>query len=244
MKFWVHGDSTRCSSLEQRFSVERFVEGSDVIKPTRTYRRFLRTIASTAVSGIGQWDRLGQDGADLCLTCRGEDGRRLISVNQFEDGHVEVFVSSTLDRDQYVTAHEGLRSLHIDPDVLGDGIDDSFANDLKPPLFDASDKILSLARSLDGIGASSQTVSDGVVSLRLCNEDGETHSCFLVANEAGHFCYYRTDIFDLGLAMIAAIAYQTGFHLCMLSKSTGIHPVKAFNGTQQDVELLAFKLSD
>ena len=41
------------------------------------------------------------------------------------DGHVEVFVSSLLDPQQYVIAHEGLRGLHLDRDVLGDGIDDS-----------------------------------------------------------------------------------------------------------------------
>ena len=78
---------------------------------------FLRTIASTAVSGIGQWDRMGQEGVDLCLTCRAEDGRKLMSVNQLGDGHVEVFVSSSLDPQQYVIAHEGLRELHLDRDV-------------------------------------------------------------------------------------------------------------------------------
>ncbi len=214
-----------------------------VIKETRTFRRFLRTIASTAVSGIGQWNRTGQEGADLCLTCHGEDGRKLMAVNQLDDGHVEVFVSSTLEPAQYVTAHEGLCGLFIDPEILGEGIDDSLSCELQPPLQEATRKIKAVARSLDGVDVASQKISEGLVALRLSDEYGQAHLLFLVANESGHFCYYRNDIFDLALAMVAAACYQTGFHLCMLSKSTAIHRVKAINGTQQEDELLAFDIS-
>ncbi len=214
-----------------------------VIKETRTFRRFLRTIASTAVSGIGQWNRTGQEGAELCLTCRGEDGRKLMAVNQLDDGHVEVFVSSTLEPDQYVTAHEGLCGLFIDPEILGEGIDDSLSCQLQPPLQEATKKIKAVARSLDGVNVAAQNISEGLVALRISDEYGQSHLLFLVANESGHFCYYRNDIFDLALAMVAAACYQTGFHLCMLSKSTAIHRVKAFNGTQQEDELLAFDIS-
>lgn len=215
-----------------------------VIKETRTFRRFLRTIASTAVSGIGQWDRTGQEGADLCLTCRGEDGRRLMAVNQLDDGHVEVFVSSTLEPGQYVTALEGLCGLYIDQEILEDGIDDALSSGLQPPLLETTKKITAIARSLDGFEIASQTISEGLISLRVCDEYNQSHLVFLVANESGHFCYYRNDIFDLALAMLAAACYPTGFHLCMLSKSTVIHRVKAFSGTQQEDELLAFDINN
>ena len=61
-----------------------------VVQPTKTFRRFLRTIASTGVSGIGSWDRLGQHGVDMRLDCRGDDGQPLISINQLDGGNVEV----------------------------------------------------------------------------------------------------------------------------------------------------------
>jgi len=215
-----------------------------VIKPTRTFRRFLRTIASTAMSGIGEWDRMGQQDADLCLTCRADDGRKLMSVNQLEDGHVEVFVSSALEREQYVIAHEGLCGLHIDPDILGEGIDDAFSSELNPPLIETTDKIKALARSLDGIEVAAHPVSEGLVALRVCDEYRQSHLVYLVANDAGHFCYCRTALFDLALAMIAVACYQSGFHLCMLSKRTELHRVKAFNGVQQADELLAFETSE
>ncbi len=215
-----------------------------VIKETRTFRRFLRTIASTAVSGIGHWDRAGSAGADLCLTCHGDDGRKLMAVNQLDDGHVEVFVSSTLQPSQYVTAHEGLCGVFIDQDVLGEGIDEALSADWQPPLMEATNKIKSLARSLDGVDVKSENISDGLIGLRLIDEYRQRHLIFLVANESGHFCYYRNDVFDLALAMLAAACYQTGFHLCMLSKTTGIHRVKAFRGTQQEDELLAFDIGN
>lgn len=213
-----------------------------MIKATRTFRRFLRTIASTAVSGIGQWDRMGEEGVDLCLTCRGEDGRKLMAVNQLGDGHVEVFVSSSLDPHQYVIAHEGLRGLYLDRDVLGDGIDDAFESVLRPPLFDTSEKVMALARGFDGVEVDLKTISEGLLALRICDEDERTHLVYLVANEDGHFCYYRADLFDLAVAMFASVCYQTGFHLCMLSSGTGIHRVKAFNDARQDDELLAFEI--
>ncbi len=215
-----------------------------VIKETRTFRRFLRTIASTAVSGIGNWDRHGVEGAGLCLTCHGDDGRKLMAVNQLDDGHVEVFVSSTLEPSQYVNAHEGLSGLYIDQDVLKDGIDESLRAELQPPLMEVTKKIKSLARSLDGVDVTSQSITEGLIGLRLSDEYRQTHLIFLVANESGHFCYYRNDIFDLALAMLAAACYQTGFHLCMLSKTTGVHRVKAFSGTQQEDELLAFDVGE
>ena len=217
------------------------MRGVLVIKATRTFRMFLRTIASTAVSGIGQWDRMGQEGVDLCLTCRAEDGRKLMSVNQLGDGHVEVFVSSSLDPHQFVIAHEGLRGVHLDREVLGDGIDDALDTVLKPPLIDASEKVMELARGFDGVEAVQKTISEGLVALRICDEDKRTYLVYFVANEDGHFCYYRADLFDLAVAMIASVCYQKGFHLCMLSSCTGIHRVKAFNEARQDDELLAFE---
>ena len=213
-----------------------------MIKATRTFRRFLRTIASTAVSGMGQWDRMGKEGVDLCLTCRAEDGRKLIAVNQLGDGHVEVFVSSSLDPQQYVIAHEGLRGLHLDRDVLGDGIDDSVDGILRPPLFDTSEKVIALARGFDGIEMDVNMISEGLLSLRICDENERSHLVYLVANEDGHFCYYRADLFDLAVAMFASVCYRKGFHLCMLSSGTGIHRVKAFNETRQDEELLGFEI--
>jgi hypothetical protein len=167
-----------------------------------------------------------------------------MAVNQLEDGHVEVFVSSTLEPSQYVTAHEGLCGLFIDPEILGEGIDDALNSELQPPLLEATEKIKSVARSLDGVDVASQNISEGLIALRLSDEYGRSHLLFLVANESGHFCYYRNDIFDLALAMIAAACYQTGFHLCMLSKSTAIHRVQAFNGTRQEDELLAFDIGE
>lgn len=213
-----------------------------MIKETRTFRRFLRTIASTTVSSIGQWDRTGEEGADLVLTCRGVDGRKLMAVHQLEDGHVEVFVSSALEPEQYVTAHEGLCGLCIDPSVLGDGIDAALCSELKPPLVEATHAVESLARSLDGVEVTSQAISDGLIALRVYDEYTRAHLFFLVANESGYYCYYRNDIFDLARAMIAAACYQTGFHLCMLSSATAIHRVKAFCGAREQDELLAFEI--
>ena len=109
---------------------------------------------------------------------------------------------------------------------------------------EATNKIKSLARSLDGVDVKSENISDGLIGLRLIDEYRQRHLIFLVANESGHFCYYRNDVFDLALAMLAAACYQTGFHLCMLSKTTGIHRVKAFRGTQQEDELLAFDIGN
>lgn len=215
-----------------------------MIKETRTFRRFLRTIASTSVSGIGQWDRTGQEGADLCLTCRGEDGQKLISVNQLDDGHVEVFVSSTLEPSQYVTAHEGLCGLYIDPDILEEGIDDALSADLRPPLIEAIARFETLARCLDGVKVTSQNISDGLIAVRISDEFREAHLVFLVANDSGHFCYYRNDICELSLAILVAACYQSGFHLCMLSKTTMIHRVKAFSGETEVDELLAFDIHE
>ena len=215
-----------------------------VIKETRTFRGLLRTIASTAASGIGHWSRDGQNGATLCLTCVGEDGRKLIGVNQLDDGQVEVFVSSTLDPAQYVIAHEALSQLFIDPEILGEGMDQGLFSELEPPLLEATEKFKSMARCLDGVEVGAEDISDGLVELRLRDEYGQSHVLFLVANESGHFCYCRKDVFDLALAMIAAACYQTGFHLCMLSKRTSIHRVEAFSGTQQKDEVLAFDVSN
>jgi hypothetical protein len=167
-----------------------------------------------------------------------------MAVNQLDDGHVEVFVSSTLEPVQYVTAHEGLCGIFIDPDILGEAIDDDLSSELQPPLVETTKKIKAVARSLDGVDAASQNISEGLIALRLSDEYGQSHLVFLVANESGHFCYYRNDIFHLALAMVAAACYQTGFHVCMLSKSTVIHRVKAFNGPQQEDELLAFDVNE
>ena len=211
-----------------------------VVKETRTFRRFLRSIASTAVSGIGHWNRNGQDGATLCLTCLGEDGQNLIAVNQLDDGHVEVFISSTLEPAQYVIAHQAVSGLFIDAEILGEGIDEGLLSELEPPLLEATRKLETIAQSLDGVEVRHECISEGIIELRVSDEHGQSNLLFLVANESGHFCYYRNDIFDVALAMIAAACYQTGFHLFMLSKRASRHRVKAFNGTQQEDEVLVF----
>ncbi len=241
--FWVHRCSiTRSCNRTVVRNAKVKVREVMVIKETRTFRGLLRTIASTAVSGIGHWSRDGQDGATLSLTCLGEDGRKLIAVNQLDDGHVEVFVSSTLEPAQYVIAHAALSRLFIDPEILGEGIDQGFFSKLEPPLLEATQMFESMARCLDGVEISAQGISEGLVELRLSDEYGQSHVLFLVANESGHFCYCRKDIFDLALAMIAAACYQTGFHLFMLSKRTSIHRVEAFIGTQQQEEVITFDI--
>jgi len=164
-----------------------------------------------------------------------------MAVNQLHDGEVEVFVSSSLDPQQYVTAHEGLRELYLDCDVLGDGIDDAGVGVLSPPLLDTSEKMIALSRGFDGVRVDVNPISDGLLALHIMDEDQGNHLVYLVANESGHFCYYRADLFDLAVAMLATVCYQTGFHLCMLSKGTSIRRVKAFSNAQQDDELLAFE---
>ena len=165
-----------------------------------------------------------------------------MAVSQLDDGHVEVFVSSSLEPAQYATAHEGLSGLFIDPEILGEGIDDALITELRPPLVEAAEKIRLIARSLDGVDVGAQSISEGVVELRLSDEYGQKHLLFLIANESGHFCYCRNDMFDLAMAMIAAACYQSGFHLFMLSKKTEIHRVKAFDGIQQEEKMLNFDI--
>ena len=86
-------------------------------------------------------------------------------------------------------------------------------------------------------------MSDGLIELGVSDEYNQTHSIFLVANETGHICYYRNDIFDLAVAMLATACYQTGFHVCMLSKKTVQHRVRAFRGPEEADTLLSFELN-
>ena len=57
------------------------------------------------------------------------------------------FCFDTLEPEQYVTAFEGLRGVHLDKEVLGDGIDEFFS-DLRPPLVVISERISRLGRVL------------------------------------------------------------------------------------------------
>jgi len=233
-----HGSFTKWACL-----CDSGVQGVMVVQPTKTFRRFLRTIASTGVSGIGSWDRLGQHGVDMRLDCRGDDGQPLISINQLDGGNVEVFVSNALEPEQYVTAFEGLRGVHLDTEVLGDGIDEFFSSDLRPPLEAISERIRRFARSFDGIDVAVEKITDGFCTVRFIDEDGQKYAAHLIANDQGHYCYYRADMFDLAVAIVAAECYRAGFHLVMLSSCTGMHQVKAFNKSRQDVELLGFDVA-
>ena len=152
----------------------------------------MRAIASTELSGLGAWDRIGQQDADLCLTCRSDDGTRLMAIHQYPDSTIELFISSTFSPEQHVKVNGVLRSLHLDPTTMGDGCDAGLSRKLKPPLFDTSDRIIHWCRGVDRLEVERTVVADGVHMLKLV-EAGETHLCYLVANESGHFCYHVAD---------------------------------------------------
>lgn len=189
----------------------------------------MRAIASTELSGLGAWDRIGQQDADLCLTCRSDDGTRLMAIHQYPDSTIELFISSTFSPEQHVKVNGVLRSLHLDPTTMGDGCDAGLSRKLKPPLFDTSDRIIHWCRGVDRLEVERTVVADGVHMLKLV-EAGETHLCYLVANESGHFCYHVADASELVAALLVAVAYRSGFHLCILSRGTTCHAVRAFDG--------------
>ena len=94
-------------------------------------------------------------------------------------------------------------------------------------------------RGVDRLEVERTVVSDGVHKLRLL-EAGEAYVCYLVANETGHFCYHVADASELVAALLVAVVYRSGFHLCILSRGTGCHSVRAFGRSVEVKQSICF----